>query len=106
MAASAPALPAQSWRPAPTGGQAALAAAIAAALPLRPSSRMPPVPESASTQRTAPLRTASASQLTLTSLSRPEKPPSATTPVVPERIACAALDWLEKAIVPPPLAWA
>ena len=33
-----------------------------------------------------PARTATASQLTLTSLSRPEKPPSATTPVVPERI--------------------
>ena len=54
-------------------------AAITSVEPTRSSCGMPPPLLSVSTQRILPASTASASQLTLTWLSRPEKPPMATT---------------------------
>ena len=59
---------------------------------------------SPSTQRIEPERTSCASHATLTSLSRPEKPPIPATFASLEMIAVAALDWLDTAIVPPPCA--
>jgi hypothetical protein len=55
-----------------------------------------------STQRTRPLRTASASHAVLTWLSRPEKPPMPATSAPDWMIVPAAPDWLETAIAPPP----
>jgi hypothetical protein len=52
----------------------------------------------------APDATRSASHAVLTSLSRPEKPPSATTSTPESSTAVAALDWLDTAIAPPPFA--
>ena len=46
----------------------------------------------------------SASQARLTSLSRPEKPPRPAMSASEAMIAAAAVDWLETASVPPPLA--
>src|SRR4051794_19530619 len=60
----------------------------------------PPLP--AITQRTLPDCTAWASHVTLTWLSRPEKPPRATTSASVARICDAAPLWAETAIEPPP----
>jgi len=62
---------------------------------VRPSFRRAP-------QRIAPVADAWASQLALTSLSRPEKPPMPATLAPLAMIAEAALDWLDTAIVPLP----
>jgi hypothetical protein len=72
-------------------------------LPTRPS-RLKPPPVSVRTQRTLPRRTASASHATVISLSRPEKPPSATTSPSAPMIDAAAPCWLDTATVPPPCA--
>ena len=64
----------------------------------------PPPLASAITQRTWPAATSSASQVAVTWLSRPEKPPMPATSAPEERIAPAAPDWLETATVPPPCA--
>ena len=85
-----------------TGVQAWLTAAIARRAPVRSSWGSPPPLLSAITQRTLPALTASASQLAVTSLSRPEKPPMPATFASVERIALAPPDWLGTAIVPPP----
>ena len=88
-AAIASARPWQSYRPLAvvvdeelvvTGVQVCATAFIAVVLPVRPSlpPKPPPVP-SVTTQRIFPERTASASQVRLTSLSRPEKPPIPAT---------------------------
>ncbi len=53
-----------------------------------------------------PSRTASASHSTLTSLSRPEKPPMPATFASEAMIEADAPGWLETAIVPPPCACA
>ena len=53
---------------------------------------------SSRTQRILPAATSLASQDTLTSLSRPEKPPMPATFALLRMIAEAALDWLETAI--------
>ena len=66
-------------RPNPPDCRSACTAAITDRLPVRPS-LMPPRPSpEVSTQRIFPARTASASQLAVTSLSLPEKPPIAAT---------------------------
>lgn len=90
-----------------TALQVAATAAIADALPVRVS---PPTPgcaavPSVSTQRTLPLRTASASHAVDTVLSRPEKPPMPAT-FSPLAANWAAPDWLSIATVPPPFALA
>jgi hypothetical protein len=84
------------------------ATALSAAwLPVRvsPARRIPWL-ASAMIQRKRPERTSDASQLTVTELSRPEKPPSPATFELVVRIAAAALLWLETPIVPPPCALA
>jgi hypothetical protein len=83
--------------------QVAATAAMARLEPTRPS-RPGPRPDASlvSTQRTRPDCTAFASQLTLTWLSRPEKPPIPATSAPLEMIWVAAPCWLETAIVPPP----
>ena len=73
--------------------------------PVRPSCGPGAAAASVRTQRILPVATASASHVALTSLSRPEKPPSAATSA-PAMTCAAAPDWLETAIVPPPLALA
>ena len=47
-----------------------------------------------------------ATQLAVTELSRPEKPPIPATFASEERITLAAVLWLETAMVPPPWALA
>jgi len=89
-----------------TGVQVCATAAITVLLPIRPSRLKPPPEPSVRTHRIFPARTASASQETLTSLSRPEKPPSAATSPPPSMIVVEAPCWLETAIVPPPWALA
>ena len=87
-----------------TGVHVCATASITVVEPVRPSRPKPPPEPSVSTQRILPARTASASQATLTSLSRPEKPPSAATSAPDSMIVAEAPCWLETAIVPPP--WA
>src|SRR2546429_1718999 len=72
--------------------------------PTRPSWK-PPLFPSVSTQRMRPLCTAWASHFTLTSLSRPEKPPMPATLVPDVMIEAAAPSWLDTATVPPPCAF-
>jgi hypothetical protein len=87
-----------------TRAQAPASARIADLAPTRLSPGAPALPavDSASTQRMRPARTSACSQETLTSLSRPEKPPIPATSTCFSMMAAAALDWLETAIVPPP----
>src|SRR3954454_1333694 len=105
-ASSAVALPDRSYRPPlVTCLPACWTAAITVLAPTRPSAPGPPIPPlSTRTQRILPSRTASASHCTLTSLSRPEKPPIPATFAPLEMIDCEAPCWLETPIVPPP--WA
>jgi hypothetical protein len=84
--------------------QAAWTAAIAIVEPVRPSLRSPPPSLSDRTQRSLPAATSLASQAGVTALSRPEKPPMPATSACEAMIAAAAVDWLETASVPPPLA--
>ena len=83
-------------------------ASIAVWLPVRVSPGRPPPPwvESTMTQRRRPAATSDASHLTVTELSRPENPPRPATSPSLDRIASAALLWLETPIVPPPWALA
>jgi len=89
-----------------TGVQVCATAAITVLLPTRPSRLRPPPAPSVRTQRIFPARTASASHETLTSLSRPENPPSAATSAPLSMMVVDAPCWLETAIVPPPWALA
>src|SRR5256885_1172078 len=70
--------------------------------PSRPGPAKPPSP--ARTQRIRPSCTAPANHLTLTSDSRPEKPPSPATFAPELMIVPDAPVWLERPIVPPPCA--
>ena len=72
--------------------------------PVRPSCGPMPVLPSTSTQRILPSATACFSHATVTSDSRPEKPPRPATLAPDSMIAEAAPCWLETPIVPPP--WA
>ena len=76
---------------------------MTALAPVRPSCGPMPVLPSTSTQRIRPSATACWSHSTLTSDSRPEKPPMPATLAPESMIAEAAPVWLETPIVPPPL---
>jgi hypothetical protein len=90
-----------------TGLHVVVTASIARFAPVRPSAgALNPPPASATTQRPLPECTASASQVAVTSLSRPEKPLRPATLASVERIAVAVPDWLETVTVPPPWAFA